>query len=228
MGAGGFPIDLVLFGMIAAFLVLRLRGILGKRTGFEPTQGPARPVTRPVGTVIDAVAEPPSAPTRKLPDPTGAVGQALVRMAKVDTAFDPERFLTGAEAAFVLIVTKFAAGDRAALRPLLSAETFATFDAAITAREAAGETQTSEVRSIQEATAISRPATRPGGCCRRVRRKRAQIAPSGAGRTPGILSVDLFELRERPDAFDLLRRLPGDPAHPGCRQRRRGGDLTAV
>jgi predicted lipid-binding transport protein (Tim44 family) len=152
MGAGGFPIDLVLFGMIAAFLVLRLRGILGKRTGFEPTQGPARPVTRPVGTVIDAVAEPPSAPTRKLPDPTGAVGQALVRMAKVDTAFDPERFLTGAEAAFVLIVTKFAAGDRAALRPLLSAETFATFDAAITAREAAGETQTSEVRSIQEAT----------------------------------------------------------------------------
>ena len=36
MGAsGGFPIDLILFGMIAAFLVLRLRSILGKRTGFE-------------------------------------------------------------------------------------------------------------------------------------------------------------------------------------------------
>ena len=48
MGAGGFPIDLVLLGMIAAFLVLRLRGILGpSRTGFEPNQGPARPVGRP-------------------------------------------------------------------------------------------------------------------------------------------------------------------------------------
>ena len=36
MGASGsFPIDLVLFGMIAAFLVLRLRSILGRRTGFE-------------------------------------------------------------------------------------------------------------------------------------------------------------------------------------------------
>ncbi len=35
MGAGGFPIDLVLFGMIAAFLVLRLRSILGRRQGFE-------------------------------------------------------------------------------------------------------------------------------------------------------------------------------------------------
>ena len=40
MGAsGGFPVDLILFGMIAAFLVLRLRSILGRRTGFErPTQ----------------------------------------------------------------------------------------------------------------------------------------------------------------------------------------------
>ena len=49
MGAsGGFPLDLVLFGMIAAFLVLRLRSILGRRTGFErppqanpPAPGPA-------------------------------------------------------------------------------------------------------------------------------------------------------------------------------------------
>ena len=40
MGSGGFPIDLLLFGMIAAFLVLRLRGILGRKTGFER---PAQP-----------------------------------------------------------------------------------------------------------------------------------------------------------------------------------------
>ncbi len=52
MGASGFPIDLVLFGMIAAFLVLRLRSILGKRTGFERPappvqQAPLRPATGP-------------------------------------------------------------------------------------------------------------------------------------------------------------------------------------
>ena len=32
---GGFPVDLILFAMVAAFLVLRLRSVLGKRTGFE-------------------------------------------------------------------------------------------------------------------------------------------------------------------------------------------------
>ena len=152
MGAGGFPIDLVLFGMIAAFLVLRLRGILGKRSGFEPQAGAARPAARPAGAVIDAVAEAPNGAGRKLPEPAGAIGQTLARMHRVDPTFDPQRFLSGAEAAFTLIVGKFAAGDRDALRPLLSPQTFATFEAAIAAREAAGETQTSEVRAIPEAS----------------------------------------------------------------------------
>jgi predicted lipid-binding transport protein (Tim44 family) len=152
MGAGGFPIDLVLFGMIAAFLVLRLRSILGKKTGLEASQGPARPANRPAGPVIDAVAEPPVVPGHKIPDPSSPIGQTLTRMARVDANFTPQRFLGGAEAAFVLIVSKFAGGDRDALRPLLSPETYASFEAAITAREQAGESQTSEVRAIPEAS----------------------------------------------------------------------------
>ena len=57
---GSFPIDLVLFGMIAAFLVLRLRSILGRRTGYErppqAVQPQAVPRTAP-GPVIDGRAE---------------------------------------------------------------------------------------------------------------------------------------------------------------------------
>ena len=61
MGAGSFPIDLILFGMIAAFLVLRLRSILGKRTGFEqqsPPPMPQAPVRQQAPPVIDGRAEP--------------------------------------------------------------------------------------------------------------------------------------------------------------------------
>ena len=124
MGAG-FPIDLVRFGMIAAFLVLRLRSILGRRDGYEPTQGPARPATRSAGPVIEGKAEALAATGRPVPDGASAVGQTLARIARVDPAFDPERFLAGAEAAFRLIVTEFAAGNREALRPLLTQQTFA-------------------------------------------------------------------------------------------------------
>ena len=158
MGAsGGFPIDLVLFGMIALFLVLRLRSILGRREGFErPPEpplaepAPGRPMPRGAeGPVIDAVAEPTA--SRELPDPASAVGQVLARMQQVDHGFQPGRFLTGAEAAFRMIVLAFAAGNRDTLRSLLSDDTFRAFDSAITAREGRGETQRTDIRSVGSA-----------------------------------------------------------------------------
>ncbi len=152
MGAGGFPVDLVLFGMIAAFLVLRLRSILGRRQGFERSEPPARPAARVAeAPVIEGVAERPVS-ARPLPDPAGPVGQALARMQRIDRNFSPSRFLDGAESAFRMIVGAFAAGQREVLRPLLSPDTFRAFDAAITARETNGETQRTEVRAIQAAT----------------------------------------------------------------------------
>src|SRR5438552_2506238 len=148
MGASsGFPIDLILFGMIAAFLILRLRSILGRRTGFErpaqPYQPPAAPGT--AGPVIDGQAEAPAAAPRPVPDPGSPIGQTLARMRTVDRGFDPAVFLDGAEKAFRMIVSAFAAGNRATLRGLLSDETYNAFEQAIAGREAAGQIQTSTI-----------------------------------------------------------------------------------
>jgi predicted lipid-binding transport protein (Tim44 family) len=149
---GGFPIDLVLFGMIAAFLVLRLRSILGRRTGFERQQmhpPPAGPGVAP-GPVIEGKAEPsPAAPARAVPDPASVLGQTLARMHTIDRNFDPARFLDGAEKAFRMIVAAFAHGDRNTLRPLLSDETYRGFDQALAARETAGQQQESEIRGME-------------------------------------------------------------------------------
>jgi predicted lipid-binding transport protein (Tim44 family) len=163
-GSTGFPVDLVLFGMIAAFLVLRLRSILGRRTGFErppeirPQAGMELRHGAPADAaldsrVIEGEAEPIGAPApgRTVPDPASLLGQTLARMGEIDKQFDPVRFLQGAEGAFRIIVAAFAAGNRDALRPLLSKDTFAAFDSAISGRETAGETQRSDIQSIQEA-----------------------------------------------------------------------------
>ncbi len=156
---GGFPLDLILFAMVAAFLVLRLRSVLGRRTGFER---PPAPEPRAAGfdpraaRTLEGVAEevrpaPPKGGTRHvLPDPRTAPGAALGRIAAADRSFDPENFLNGAEAAFRMIVTAFAAGDRQTLRALLSDATYAGFEQAITAREQAGEEQRTEIRAFQE------------------------------------------------------------------------------
>jgi predicted lipid-binding transport protein (Tim44 family) len=153
MGAGSFPIDLILFGMIAAFLVLRLRSILGKRTGFEQQAPP--PVQQAPGRapppIIEGRAEPVAPPaTQTVPPTASPTGQALARMREIDHSFDPSRFLAGAEQAFRMIVAAFAAGDRVQLRSLLSDETYKAFEEAISAREKAGETQVSQVKSIEK------------------------------------------------------------------------------
>ncbi len=116
------------------------------------------PATRaepaPDGRTIEGVAEPVAARAtlRAVPDPAGPLGQTLARMRAIDPQLDPARFLDGAEAAFRMIVGAFAGGNRDTLRALLGEETFRAFDAAITAREAAGETQRSDIRAIHEAT----------------------------------------------------------------------------
>ena len=85
-----------------------------------------------------------------MPDPSTTVGQTLARIRAADPSFDPNGFLSGAEGAFRMIVTAFAAGDRETLRNLLSPDTYAGFESAITAREAAGDTQRTEIRGLHE------------------------------------------------------------------------------
>lgn len=168
---GGFPVDLVLFGLIAIFLILRLRSILGRRTGFEGRPPQAPPATGRVGAawpfrgrddqtrrappVIDGRASPvPPRAVRPLPDPASPLGQKLRQIQAADAGFDPARFLEAGENTFRSIVTAFASGDRQSLRALLTDETYQGFESAIAAREAAGETQRSEIRDITTAAIV--------------------------------------------------------------------------
>jgi predicted lipid-binding transport protein (Tim44 family) len=158
--SGGFPVDLILFAMVAAFLVLRLRSVLGRRTGFERQQREGQGAYDPQAArgapggdnVVDfpAVQAPANGTRRHLPDPRSPIGQALMRIRGVDPSFDPNGFLDGAEGAFRMIVDAFAKGDRQTLRMLLSDDTYGGFEGEISRRESAGETQRSEVRAMQE------------------------------------------------------------------------------
>ncbi|MBF0305231.1 MAG: Tim44 domain-containing protein [Alphaproteobacteria bacterium] len=148
-------IDIVFFAMIAAFLVLRLRSVLGRRTGTErqrPEAGFGRPAVDRPDNVVElpdrrrTVAE---GPTDAYTGTPLAAGISRVRMA--DASFSPESFLQGARGAFEMIVAAYAAGDRATLRPLLANDVMANFEAAIDAREQAGEKLETELVSIKSA-----------------------------------------------------------------------------
>lgn len=139
--------DIILFAMIAAFLILRLRSVLGRRTGNErrrelfarrPAPVSDKPASDKVATPAngDKVA-PIAALTAK---PGDRIGEGVSRIRRADPSFEPAQFLEGARVAFEMIVTAFAKGDKTALRPLLNDEVFGPFAQTIDDRVAAKET----------------------------------------------------------------------------------------
>ena len=154
---GDFPhyFDIILFAMVAAFLMLRLRSVLGRRTGNErrPDTSLFRRPSRRRAKVGDKVVPLGNPRRRGTPPlltttPADAVAAGLERIRGADPGFDPAGVSRRARAiAFEMIVAAFAAGDKAQLRPLLSDEVYKPFAAAIDEREAAGETL--ETRILQ-------------------------------------------------------------------------------
>lgn len=114
-------LGLLVAAMVAGIICFRLYAILGRRTGHEPPPPQARPAPAP--------ATLPQTPQDVAPSSSG-----LLDIQLADRDFDTPKFLAGAREAYARIVKAFAQGDRAALRPLLSPDVFAAFDAGITGR----------------------------------------------------------------------------------------------
>jgi predicted lipid-binding transport protein (Tim44 family) len=105
---------------VAGIICFRLYAVLGRRTGHEPSAQPA-PAPRPL---------PSPQPAQEIPAPSNG----LLDIQLADRDFDAPKFLLGAREAYTRIVNAFVKGAREELRPLLSPEVFAAFDAGITGR----------------------------------------------------------------------------------------------
>ncbi|MEM6546691.1 MAG: Tim44/TimA family putative adaptor protein [Pseudomonadota bacterium] len=131
-------IELLVLFAVAAFVLLRLKSVIGTRTGYEGTPGTTQgrqtsdresPVAARDDSEIDEEAE----LLHPLPaSSTAAVGR--IRMAEPDFSLD--RFTQGARAAYEMIVMAYEEGDRDSLRGLLSPDVFQAFEGVIAQREA--------------------------------------------------------------------------------------------
>ena len=107
-------LDIILLGMIAGFIILRLRSILGRKTGHE-------------SKIYPGFAEKEfSMPPKK--------AQTVKQNLEVLEGKDKKEFLKGAEIAYETILTSFSTGDLIKLKSLLSPTMFSNFSDAIKAR----------------------------------------------------------------------------------------------
>ena len=160
-----FDIYTIIFLALAVFIFLRLRSVLGQRTGRErPPYDPysARDavrgatndnvVTLPGRTSAEAAKKPaePADRWKGIAEPGSAVAAGLDALAGEDKAFDVKHFVTGARAAYEMIVLAYAQGDRRTLKNLLSREVYEGFEAAIRERESKGETVDTRFVAIEK------------------------------------------------------------------------------
>ena len=123
-------LELIILAALAAVVLFQLYAVLGRRVGRGSEETPhARPTPLEPQSLAPAASEAATA--------TGDLSALRAR----DPGFDVASFLNGARQAYQLIVTAFASGDRALLKPLLSDEVMGGFEAAIDKREAEGRSE---------------------------------------------------------------------------------------
>lgn len=167
----------IIFLALAVFIFLRLRSVLGQRTGSErPPYDRAAPnvvqrtqdnnnnVVPMPGAVIDQAPLAPSADVapadrwKGIAEPGTPLAAGLDAIVAQDSSFDPRHFISGARSAYEMIVLAFANGDRRALKDLLSSEVYDSFEAVIKDREKHEQKTETRFVSIDKAELVSADA----------------------------------------------------------------------
>jgi predicted lipid-binding transport protein (Tim44 family) len=166
----------IIFLALAVFIFLRLRSVLGQRTGSErPPYDRAAPnvvqrtqdnntVVPMPGAVIDQAPLAPSADVapadrwKDVAEPGTPLAAGLDAIAAHESSFDPRHFLSGARSAYEMIVLAFANGDRRSLKDLLSGEVYDSFEAVIKDREKHEQKTETRFVSIDKAELVSAEA----------------------------------------------------------------------
>jgi predicted lipid-binding transport protein (Tim44 family) len=159
-----FDTTTILLLAVAVLIFLKLRSVLGQRTGrerppYDPYSAPDA-VRKSSGEKVVPLPQRASEPAKpaeagELPDRYSGfaaagspVARGLDAITAADKTFDVKQFIAGARAAYEMIVTAYAAGDRRSLKNLLAREVYDGFDAVIREREARSETVETRFISI--------------------------------------------------------------------------------
>jgi len=158
-------IDILIFAVIAAFLIYKLNAALGTRNGSERQRpnpfanDPAAPRSPLPAAPLPVAAQ----PVHALPDSVreqlldaknnadGRIDHGLGEIAASDAYFDLNTFLQGARYAFEMIVTAYARGDLDTLKPLLTPKLYGDFSAGVRTRTANGHVTELKIERIKAA-----------------------------------------------------------------------------
>lgn len=212
------PLTLVIL-MAALVVGLVLRGTLGKRTGYENPSSPFG-LSTPEDGIEDRQRARQEEKEDDTPPPPVWLGVAeegsflartLILAQEKDPDFSPKDFLEGASSAYEMVLEAFAKEDEDTLKDLVSAEVFNSFEAAISARKAQGQTLHYHLVSLDEATISD--ATLDGDRLRMTVRFAALVLTTTHDRDGALLSGDPKHPKTTRDLWTFERDLCSPDPH---------------
>jgi len=139
--------DIIIFAMLAGYLVFQLRRVLGRKTGAEKQQENKVSRNQEPPDNDNVISLLPDANSDSSEEAGPVSGVTMLR--QLDPSFNEQEFITGSKSAFSWIVSAFASGNGDDLKPLLSANLFSSFNDVIDKRTDAGENLETNIVSIK-------------------------------------------------------------------------------
>jgi len=134
-------IELLILFAIAAFVLYRLKSVIGTRTGYEaPPERYEQDAEQEVEPRVERRPPPSIEDISSRHALSDDAREAFTAMRRVEPDFDVEGFLQGARSAYEMILMAYEEGDRSTLRDLLAPDVFRAFESVIDERESQGLT----------------------------------------------------------------------------------------
>jgi len=229
--SGQFDFITLIALIVAVAAIIKLRNVLGHRTDedqqrVERLRAREREASQRAGaadaTSADVITLPrrdrdtqPSAPAaeasatsaetriKAYPVSDPAITEGLLEIAKLDSAFDPAAFLSGAGTAYEMIVSAFAEGNRRMLKDLLGKDVYDGFTAAIADRESREETVDQQFVGIKKAEMLE--AEVKNGIASITIRFASELISAIRNKAGDVISGDAQKIKDVTDIWTFSR-----------------------
>ena len=206
-------IQLLVLAGIAVFLILRLRGVLGTREGFEkPAVTRPEPASRMGKPDFDVIEGGPDLDITDHVEEGSDSAKALASMKRVDPSFNVSEFLGGARGAYEMILMAFENGDLDSIVPFISEDVYEAFASVVDERQRQGLTIDAKFIGISDMTlteAVFDEFSKEGEISVRFKSEMTSVVRDNAG---DVIEGSDTEIKRQKDTWTFSRKMDaGDP-----------------
>ncbi len=205
-------IQLLVLAGIAVFLILRLRGVLGTREGFEKPAVTRQEMTTRRKPEFDVIEGGPDLDIMDHAAEGSSTAKALAAMKRVDPSFNVGEFLSGARGAYEMILMAFENSDLDSIVPFISHDVYEAFASVVDERQRQGLTVTANFIGISDtslAQAEFDETTKEGEVSVRFKCEMTSVVRNAEGE---VVEGSEKEIKRLVDTWTFARKMDaGDP-----------------